>query len=107
MRGPVRIEEDGTRVYSNGTRYKPVSPEARRYQRRRPDHPEAVRFHGKWFLPLEVLPDDQRPPMPATRPDEEAYEHMDRTVLCRCEVCQRPAAEAWRRRWRRDKGLRP
>ena len=57
---PIRTLPDGTRVYSNGVRYKPVADEVRKYRRRRPDDPDAVRFRGDWFLPLELLPDEER-----------------------------------------------
>lgn len=102
---PVRVLEDGTRVYSNYTRYRPKAPEERQNAIRRPADPRAVRFHGQWFLPLELAEDASRA-MPATRPDSDAYEHMNASVLCSCDVCRRPAAERWRRKWRRDHGLR-
>lgn len=104
-RGPVRIEEDGTRVYSAGQRYRPMPDEQRTNKRRRPDDPRAVRFHGQWFLPLDLAPEEQRS-MPETRADSDAYDHMETNVLCRCQVCRRPQAERWRRKWRRDNGLR-
>ena len=102
---PIRVQEDGTRVYASYHRYKPLSDEERKYARRQPDDPRAVRWGGQWFLPLEVLPEAERV-MPATRPDSDAYEHMSQSLTCACEVCLRPAAERWRRRWRRDHGLR-
>lgn len=102
MRGPVRVEADGTRVYRNGVRYKPVAPEDRKYGVNKPDDPRAVRFHGQWFLPIEVLPDEARAPVPETRSDEDAYEHAKRTINCRCLVCLRPEAERWRRKWLRE-----
>jgi hypothetical protein len=64
---PVRELEDGTRVYSNFTTYTPVPDEQRKYKRRRPDDPRAVRWGGEWLLPLDVLPDGDRT-MPATKP---------------------------------------
>jgi hypothetical protein len=64
---PIRVLEDGTRVYANGHRYKPKTMAERKYGVNKPDDPRAVRFHTKWFLPLEVLPDAQRE-MPVTRP---------------------------------------
>jgi hypothetical protein len=103
--GPVRIEPDGTRVYAHGYRYRPKPPEERTYAVRKPDDPRAVRFRGDWYLPLDLVEEGARV-MPATRPDSDAYDHMDRTVLCRCEVCRRPAAERWRNKWRADHGLR-
>lgn len=100
----IRELPDGTRVYSNGTRYTPVAPEGRKNAVRRPADPRALRYRGDWFLPLELLEDAQRA-MPATRADEEAYDHMPRP--CACEVCQRPPEQIgrWQRRWRRDHGL--
>ena len=68
---PIRVEEDGTRVYADGHRYRPMAPEERRNRVRKPDHPEAVRFHGDWFLPLETLPDEARV-MPVTTSDKQA-----------------------------------
>lgn len=92
---PIKTLADGTRVYEGGHRYKPKALEDRKYGINKPDDPRAVRFHGRWFLPLDVLPDEQRV-MPATRPDEETLEHR---ALCQCDVCKRPAArELWRRR---------
>jgi hypothetical protein len=62
----IRVLEDGTRIYSNGTRYRPVPPAERRYRVRKPDDPRAVLHNGRWYLPLELLPDDERV-MPQTR----------------------------------------
>lgn len=103
---PIRVLEDGTRVYSTYHRYKPLSAEERVYAVRKPDDPRAVRFHGNWFLPLDLAPEQERQ-MPATRPDSETYDHMSTNALCGCEVCSRASAEKVRRRWRRDHGLRP
>lgn len=100
----IRVEPDGTRVYSNYTRYKPMDDADRTNVVRRPDDPRAVRFHGLWFLPLKLLPDDQRKKI-VTRPDSDAYDHMP--MPCRCDVCKRPAAAFWRRKWRKDNGLKP
>ena len=100
----IRELEDGTRVYADYHRYRPLSPEERTYAVRKPDDPRAVRFHGQWFLPLDVLDDDART-MPVTRPDTDAYDHMP--MPCRCDVCKRPEAGRWQRRWLRDNGLRP
>lgn len=101
---PIRTLPDGTRVYSNHHRYKPKPPEERTYAVRKPDDPRAVRFRGDWFLPLETLDDDARV-MPETRPDTDAYDHMPRP--CKCDVCRRPHAQRWVRKWQRDNGLRP
>lgn len=98
---PIKVLADGTRVYSRYQRYTPMDPGERVNQVRKPEDPRAVRFHGQWFTPVNVLADGDRI-MPETRPDEQAYEHMDRTALCRCAVCLRPQAERWRRKWRRD-----
>ena len=64
---PIRVLEDGTRVYANRMKYKPVPPEERVNGVNKPDDPRAVRFHTRWFLPLDVLPDSKRI-MPATYP---------------------------------------
>ena len=94
----IRTEPDGTRVYADGHRYKPKAPEERAYARRKPDDPRAVRFHGTWYLPLEVLPDERRPPVPETVPDEETLQHP---ASCICPVCRRPQARVLRQRERR------
>jgi hypothetical protein len=88
---------DGTRVYADGHRYKPKPLEERAYAVRKPDDPRAVRYHGSWFLPLEVLPDEHRE-LPPTRADEETLEHK---ATCICEVCTRPQAKRYWRRARR------
>lgn len=64
----IRTLPDGTRVYSNGTRYRPKAPAERKYRVRKPDDPRAQRWKGEWRLPLEVLPDDQRKNLPQTHP---------------------------------------
>jgi hypothetical protein len=97
----IKVLEDGTRVYSNGTRYKPLSQEQRKYGVRKPDDPEAQRYHGQWFLPLDLLPDEVRYKM-ETRPDTDAYDHMSKPRPCKCDVCRRPEAQRWKDRWRRD-----
>jgi hypothetical protein len=90
-----RVEPDGTRVYADYHRYKPVPVEKRKTKIRKPDNPDAILWNGNWYLPLDVLPEDQRV-MPETRPDSLTLEHGAR---CRCEVCLRPeAAILWRRR---------
>lgn len=100
-RGVVRVLEDGTRVYASYHRYKPVPPEKRKYGVNKPDDPRAVRFHGKWFLPLPLLVGSDRV-MPETRPDTDAYDHMATNILCRCVPCMRPQAKRWRQKWLRD-----
>lgn len=104
MSRAVQVLEDGTRVYAGGARYRPVPAEERKIGMNKPDHPDARRFHGRWFLPLELLVEEARV-MPETRPDELVLEHMETHLLCQCEVCLRPEAERWRRRWRREHGL--
>lgn len=104
MTKAVQVLADGTRVYRSGHTYRPSGRRVNGV--RQPDDPRAVRFHTVWYLPLDVLEDAQRV-MPETRPDEDAYEHMKVSVLCGCDVCRRPAAERWRRKWRREQGLRP
>lgn len=101
---PVKVLSDGTRVYADYHRYKPKPAEDRVYGVNKPEDPRAVRFHGRWFLPLDVLADGDRV-MPETRPDTDAYEHMDRRGACGCAVCSRPQAERWRSKWRRERGL--
>jgi hypothetical protein len=96
---PVReVLPDGTRVYTNGVRYKPVPASERVNGVNRPADPRAVRFHTRWFLPLNVLPDDERL-MPLTRPDDATLRHR---ASCTCEVCQRPQARILWRRARRS-----
>lgn len=102
--GAIRVLEDGTRIYADGHRYKPKPPAERKNQSRRPDHQDAVRFHGQWFVPLDVLPDGERR-MPETRPDTDAYDHASKPRSCRCAVCQRPEARRWKEKWMRDQGL--
>jgi hypothetical protein len=65
----VRVLEDGTRLYSNGVKYKPVPVEERKYKVRKPDDPRAVRFRGDWFVPIDLLDEDSRV-MPSTVPDQ-------------------------------------
>lgn len=102
---PVQILADGTHRYKGRTKYKPIAPEDRKYGVNKPDDPRAVRHFGVWLLPLDVLDDGARV-MPATRADSEAYDHMSTNLLCHCDVCSSPYAERWRRKWRRDHGLR-
>jgi hypothetical protein len=105
MSGPIRILEDGTRIYSNYTRYKPVPKEQRKRDKHKPDDPRAVRFHDQWFLPLDLLPDDLRL-QPETRPDTDAYDHMGLGRPCACSVCLRPEAQPWQDKWWRERGVR-
>lgn len=94
------------RTYKSGKTYRKKLPEERLIGINKPDDPRAVRFHGKWFLPLEVIPITSNRVMPETRPDELAYDHIaTRKFGCSCDVCQRPQAERWRRKWRREQGL--
>ena len=103
---PVRVMPDGRRVYADGHVYRPVPAAERKRAVRKPQDPRAVRWGGEWLLPLPLIPERLRR-MPETRPDSEAYDHMERTFNCRCEVCSRPDAKRWRNRWRKDNGLRP
>lgn len=98
----IRVEPDGTRVYSNYTRYKPMADERRKNSVRKPQDPGAVRWYGEWLLPLDVLPDDSRT-LPETRPDTDAYDHMTKPRRCKCKVCKRPEAKEWKKLWRRDR----
>lgn len=99
-----RIEADGTRVYSGYERYTPVPLEERKNGINKPDDPRAVRFHTRWFVPMDLVPDNERV-MPETRSDEEAYYHALKTLLCRCKVCVRPSAVAFRNRARDGAGV--
>ena len=102
---PIKVLEDGTRVYASYHRYTPMAAEDRVNTVRKPADPSAVRFHGEWFLPLQLAADEARS-MPLTRSDEEAYEHAVRRPPCRCDVCKRPETERFKRRWRREQGER-
>ena len=102
---PIRTLSDGRKKYSNYTTYTPTAPEDRKYSVRKPDHPDAIRFHGDWFLPLDVLPDLVRV-MPTTRADSDAYDHMGRGRPCVCDVCLRPEAKQWQAKWWKDRGVR-
>jgi hypothetical protein len=51
----IRELEDGTRVYSNYTRYKPVIVGSRVRNKRKPEDPLAVYSNGHWFLPLSLI----------------------------------------------------
>ena len=82
------VEPDGTRVYPKGWRYKPLEDHERKYRRLKPpDAAErgAVPFRGRWWYPLDVLPDEQRGRVPWTRPDEEAIQHQ---FGCLCHMCR-------------------
>ena len=98
---PIRVMPDGTRVYSNGVRYRPMADEDRVKKRRKPDVPGALLFQGNWYLPLELLPLEVRC-WPLTRPDTDAYEHAAKPRRCRCDVCRRPEARRWRNQWGRE-----
>lgn len=105
MNRAVAVLEDGTRVYAGGARYRPKPAAERKIGVNRPADPAAKRFHGRWFLPLPLIEESLRE-WPETRPDSDALEHMSIRLTCNCEVCQRPEAERWRRKWRRAHGLR-
>lgn len=98
---PIKVLPDGTRVYSNGTRYKPKAVEDRAYAIRKPPVEGAERLGGTWFLPLELLPVEERL-LPETRPDTDAYDHMTKPRRCKCLVCKRPEAKRWKLLWRRE-----
>ena len=98
---PIRVLEDGTRVYSNGTRYRPKTPEERVNRVLKPAQEGAVLWSGAWYLPLDLLPLAARS-WPETRPDTDAYDHAGKARRCRCHVCLRPQARKWRSKWRRD-----
>lgn len=103
---PVKVLDDGTRVYSNYTRYTPVPDSERKYAKRKPNDPRAFRHNGDWLLPLPLTPDTKRPKMPVTRPDTDAYEHAELYgARHNCDVCRRPEALRWIRKWYRDNGL--
>lgn len=103
----LRVEPDGTRVYTSGVRYKPKKIAERAYDIRKPDDPRAVRFGSDWYVPFEVLPDEARI-FPETVPDDVAYEHAARALPCRCGPCQRPTAGFWFRRYQRQVlGIKP
>jgi hypothetical protein len=72
MSGPVRVLEDGTRIYRNGMKYKPMDDADRTYRVRKPADPSAVRWRGVWFIPPTLLPETQRV-MPETRPERNRY----------------------------------
>jgi len=93
---PVKVLPDGTRVYSNGTKYKPMAAADRKRNINKPDVEGAVLFGSRWVVPIVVLDDDKREPVPETRSDEEGYDH---TLYCGCVICKRPAVDAvkWRR----------
>lgn len=94
----VKVLEDGTRVYSNYTRYTPVPDSERVYRRRKPDDPRAVLFRGEWFLPFDHLLSDEERAMPETRPDTDAWGHLAKPRKCKCMVCKRPESEVWKRK---------
>jgi hypothetical protein len=75
---PIKVLPDGTRVYANYHRYTPVPEDERKYGVNKPDDPRAVRFHGVWLLPLELLPEDERV-LPATRPYRDPRRGTDPT----------------------------
>jgi hypothetical protein len=82
--------EDGTRVYSNGFKYKPVPLDKRRNRK----YPDGTQWHGgKPYAPLPLLPEDERV-KPYTRPDEEAVQHH---VGCACRSCQVPRVRRLKR----------
>lgn len=101
----IKVLEDGTRIYSNYYRYKPVADKDRKYAKRKPEDPRAVRWYGVWLLPLDLLDDTDRH-IPETRPDTDAYDHMGQGPNCQCAVCRRPEASRWQTKWWRERGVR-
>lgn len=82
-----RTEPDGTRVYEKGHRYRPLEDHERKYRRLKPaDAAErgAVPFAGKWWYPLELLPEEKRE-FPVTREDAEFAAHK---LGCLCQPCR-------------------
>lgn len=53
-----------------------------------------MRIDPRYAEVADLLADEERPPLPETRPDTEAYEHG---TFCRCVVCKRPEALRWKR----------
>jgi hypothetical protein len=97
MSEPVRVLEDGTRVYANGVRYRPVADDERRNRKRKPEDPRAVRWYSEWIVLPELVADDDRS-MPETVPDSEAYDHWLEKRGCRCFICKRPESRRWKER---------
>jgi hypothetical protein len=108
MSGPVRVLEDGTRVYANGVKYKPVAADERRNKVRRPEDPRAVRWYSEWLILPELAPENFRH-MPETVPDSEAFEHWLKKRGCRCSICTRPESRRWKEKAERvrEQGTRP
>lgn len=107
MTAPYTTLPDGTRRYAGGALYKPLAPEQRKNKINRPDDPDAVRFHTRWFIPLakRLKPDHLRY-MPETIPDEAAFDHMEKYgARHMCHVCARPQAMKHVRRWLRANGF--
>lgn len=102
----IRVEADGTRVYSNYTRYKPMADEDRVRTPRKPAQEGAVLWGGAWLLPLTFQPAEDRL-WPETRPDTDAYDHASKPRKCRCRVCQRPEAARWRQKRLKELGIAP
>ena len=95
----IKVLPDGTRIYSNYTRYKPKAD--RVYGIRKPAVEGAFRVGGTWYLPLSLEPLEARS-WPETRPDTDAYWHASKPRRCKCKVCRRPEAKWWRNLWRRE-----
>lgn len=99
----IKTLPDGTRLYSNKTKYRPKTAEERKYKVRKPDDPRARMYNREWFFPLELLDEGDRVMPEATRADTEAYDHMSKPRRCKCDVCRRPEAKRWKLLWRREK----
>lgn len=88
---------DGTRLYKNGRTYKPLPLDQRKYRVLKP-FPDAedrgyVRFAGKWWPPLELLPEEERQ-LPPTRPDDLVALHE---LGCLCDYCKVPRVQRLKR----------
>ena len=85
-RRPIRrVEADGTIVYADYKRYKPKALEDRKIGVNKPSDPRAVRWYGRWLLPLELLPDDERRMPTGTKdPPDDPYPWLAHCQLPCC-----------------------
>lgn len=90
----VEVLPDGTRVYTNGYRYRPKGNQ----RRLKPDNALERGFlpwHGEWLPPLPLLPDDQRV-YPETVSELDLVDHRKK---CTCKPCRtNPQAEVRKRK---------
>ena len=90
---------DQPRTYAKGWTRIPVP-----YEQRKQRGPKYMEEDGQWvgthwFPTVHIfLPEDARPEIPETRPDDTVLEHR---WGCRCGVCVRPEAVALKRRTHR------